>query len=68
MEARERDDVAIGRRRHVLLARQPPLLGGGPCAEKTTTDESLQALEGDIRMAPRLHWKIGVGGCELDDD
>ena len=67
MEVSEGHDIAIGRQRRVLITGQPPLLGGGPCAEKTTTDESLQALEGDIRMAPRLHWKIGVGGCEFDD-
>ena len=66
MEVHERDDVTVGWRRHVLLAGQPPLLDGGPCAEKTTVDKALHALEGDIRAAPWLHWKMGVGGCKLD--
>ena len=29
-------------------------------------DEALHALEDDVRAAPRIHWKMGVGGCELD--
>ena len=67
MEARKRDNVAIGRRWHVLLPRTPPPLGGGLRAENTTADKALQALEGDFRVAPWLHWKMGVGGCEPDD-
>ena len=57
MEVHERDDVAIGRRWHVLLAGQSPLLGDGPRVEKTAADKALHALEGDIKKA--LHWKMG---------
>ena len=39
---------------------QPLLLSGGPRAKETTANEALQALEGDIEAAPRLHWRIGV--------
>ena len=67
MEMCERDDKAVGRRWHVLLTGQQPLLGYGLRAEKTTTDEALHALEGDVRAAPRIHWKMRVGGCELDN-
>ena len=55
MEVSEGHDVAIRRRWRILIADQPPLLGGGPCVKKTVVDEALQALEGDIRSAPWLH-------------
>ncbi|XP_066398416.1 RNA-binding protein CP33, chloroplastic-like [Miscanthus floridulus] len=45
MEVRERDDIAIGWRRHILLVGQPPLLDSGSHAEKTMADKALQALE-----------------------
>ena len=60
MEVSEGHDIAIGRQRRVLITGQPPLLGGGPRAKKTMANEALQALEGDIRAAPWLHWRIGV--------
>ena len=66
MEVRERHYKAVGWRRQILLIGQQPLLGQGPCAKKATTDEALHALEGDVRAAPWIHWKMGVDGCELD--
>ena len=66
MEVSEGHNVAFGRQQRILIVGQPPLLGGGPRAKKATTNEALQALEGDIGSAPRLHWTIGVVGCELD--
>ena len=60
MEVSEGHDVAVGRRRRVLITGQPPLLDGGPCAKETMANEALQALEGDIGAAPWLHWRIGV--------
>ena len=51
----EGHNVAIGRRRRVLIAGQPPLLSGGPHTKKTTANKALQALEGDIGSAPWLH-------------
>ena len=47
--------VAFRRRWLVLITRQPPLLGDGPCAKKAAVNEALQALEGDIRSTPWLH-------------
>ena len=67
MEVSEGHDIAIGGRRCVLITGQPPLLDGSPRAKKTTTNEALQAMEGDVGVAPWLHWRIGVGGCEFDD-
>ena len=67
MEVHERYHVAVGRRWHILLTNQQPLLGRGPCTKKSTTDEALRTLEGDVRAAPRIHWKMGVDGCELDN-
>ena len=29
-------------------------------------DKAIHALEGDVRVAPRLHWKMGVRGFELN--
>ena len=66
VEVSEGHNVAFGRRRRVLIAGQPPLLGDGPCAKKATVNKALQALEGDIGSAPWLHRTIGVDGCELD--
>ena len=60
VEVSEGHDVAVGRRRRVLIVGQPPLLSGGPRAKETTTNKALQSLEGDIRTAPRLHWTIEV--------
>ena len=34
--------------------------------EKPMMDEVLHALEGDVRAAPRIHWKMGSGGRKLD--
>ena len=67
MKVSEGHDITVGWRRCVLVTGKPPLLGGGSRTEKTAADEALQALEGDIRAAPWLHWKIGVGGCEFND-
>ena len=59
VEVTEGHDIAVGWRRRILIAGQLPLLGGGPRTEKTMVDESLQVLEGDIRAAPQIHWKMG---------
>ena len=59
MKVHERHHIAIGWRQHLLLAGQQPLLGRGPRTEKTTMDEALLALEGDVRMAPWIHWRRG---------
>ena len=67
MEVSEGHDIAVGRRRRILIVGQPPFLGGSPRAKKTTANEAFQALDGDIRAAPRLHWGIGVGGCKFND-
>ena len=56
MEVGERHYVAIGQRWQILAGQQP-LLGRGPRAEKTATDEALHTLEGDVRTAPRIHWR-----------
>ena len=48
-------DIPFGWRWRVLIAGQPPLLGGGPRAKEATVNEVLQALKGDIGSAPRLH-------------
>jgi len=55
VEVSEGHNIAFGRRRRVLIAGKPPLLGGGPCAKKATSNEALQALEVDIRSTPWLH-------------
>jgi len=55
MEVSEGHNIAFGRRRRVLIAGQPPLLGGSPRAKKAAVNEALQAQEGDIGSAPRLH-------------
>jgi len=55
VKASEGHHVAFGRRWRVLIARQPPLLGGGPWAKEATVNEALQVLEGDIESAPLLH-------------
>ena len=31
----------------------------GPCTKKTTMDEALHALEGDVRTTPQIHWRWG---------
>ena len=67
MEVTEGHDVAVERRQRVLIAGQPPLLDDSPRTKKTTVNEALQGLEGDIGAAPWLHWRNGVGGCEFDD-
>ena len=59
IEVGERHHIAIERRQRILFAGQQPLLDQGPCAEKTTMDEALHALEGDVEMAPRIHWRWG---------
>ena len=55
VEVSEGHDVAIGRRRRVLITGQPPLLDDDPRAKETTANEALQELEGDIGVAPWLH-------------
>ena len=52
VEVSEGHDVVVGRRRCVLIAGQPPYLSGSPRAKKTTVNEALYALEGDIRVEP----------------
>ena len=66
MEVRKRHNIAVGQRQHVPLARKQPLLAPGPHAEKTIVDKALYVLEGDVRAAPRIHWKMETGRCELD--
>ena len=58
VEVGERHHIAVGRRRQVLIGKQP-LLGRGPRVEKTAMDEALHALEGDVGTAPRIHWRWG---------
>jgi len=65
VEVSEGHNVALRQRWHVLIAGQPPLLGGGPRTEETAVDKALQALEGDIGAAPRFHWRIGVVDANL---
>ena len=55
VEVSEGHNVAFERRRHVLIARQPPLLDGGPRAKKAAVNDALQALEGDIGSTPWLY-------------
>ena len=52
VEVSEGHDVAIRRQ----SARREDHGGQGP-----------PSARGDFRVAPWLHWKMGVGGCELDD-
>ena len=52
MEVSEGYDIPIGRRRCILIAGQPPLLGGSPRAKKVVMNEALQALKDDIGSAP----------------
>ena len=59
VEVGERHHIAIGRRWQILLVGQQPLIGQGSHAEKTTTDEALHAVEGDVGMAPRIHYRWG---------
>ena len=55
MEVSEGYDIPVERRQRILIARQPPLLGGSPRAKKAAANEALQALKGDIGFAPWLH-------------
>ena len=50
----EGHNVAIWRRRRVLISGQPSLLSGGPLAKEAAANEALQALEGDIGSTPQL--------------
>ena len=59
VEVGEQHHVAIGRQQEILLAEQQPLLGRGSRIEKTTMDEALHALEGDVGTAPWIHWRWG---------
>ena len=52
MEGRKGDDVAIGRHRRILTARNKPLYCISPPMEKTTLDEALQAHMGNIGVVP----------------
>jgi hypothetical protein len=52
VEVHEGDDVAIRRQRRLLIARQNPLHGCGPHAEKTMSDETLHALVQDLKTIP----------------
>ena len=54
VEVSEGYDIPVERRQRILIARQPPLLGGGPRAKEATANEALQALKGDIGSAPWL--------------
>ena len=49
------DDVAVGRRRRILTAEHEPLRRIGPPMEKTTLDEALHVLMGNIRAIPQIH-------------
>jgi hypothetical protein len=51
----EGDDVAIGRRRLILVARNNPLQCLGPRRKKTALDETLHTGVDDVRAAPRLY-------------
>ena len=59
VEVGERHHIAVGWRWQILIVGQQPLLDRGPRVEKTTTDEALHALEGDVGTAPRIHWRWG---------
>ena len=52
VEGRERDDVAVGRRRRILMAGHKPLRRISPPTEKTTLDEALHACIGNIGAMP----------------
>jgi hypothetical protein len=65
MEGDEGDDVAIRRRRHLLITGYDPLQCLGSCREKTALDETLHACMEDVRAAPRLHEDVGAEGSEL---
>ena len=52
VEECEGDDVAVGRCRRILTAKQEPLYHVGPPTEKTMLDEALHARMGDIRAIP----------------
>ena len=66
MEEHEEDDVAIGQRRCILMARHKPLHRIGPPTKKTMLDEALHACMGNIRAIPRIHggwrWRWRSGG------
>ena len=75
VEGREGDDVAIGRRRHILMAGHKPLYRIGPPMKKTTLDEAFHACMGNIGAVPLIHggWrrlrrsKGGGGEAEARD-
>jgi hypothetical protein len=48
VEGGEGDDVAVERRRHLLVTGYDPLQRLGPHGEKTTLDETLHACVGDV--------------------
>ena len=52
MEGREGDNVAVGRRRRILMAGHKPLCRIGPPVEKTMLDEALHARMGNIGAVP----------------
>ena len=68
MEGRERDDVAIGRRWRILMAKLEPLYRISPPIKKTMLDKALHACMGNIGVVPQIHegwrrlWR-SKGGC-----
>ena len=55
VEVSEGHDIPFGRRWLILIARQPPLLGGGQWVKEATANEALQVLRGNVGSAPWLH-------------
>ena len=51
----EQHHIVVGRLWQILLAGQQPLLSRGPCVEKTATNKAFHVLEGNVRVAPRIH-------------
>ena len=52
VEEREGDDIAVGRRRRLLMAKHEPLCYIGPLAKKTTLDEALHTCICYIGVMP----------------
>ena len=55
MEVSKRHDVPFRRLWLLLLTGQPPLLGDGQRAKEASTEEALQAPNGDVGFVPRVH-------------
>jgi hypothetical protein len=59
VEGDEGDDVAIGRRRRIFIARNKPLHHLGPSAEEAFLHQPLHARVKDVGTWPQLHGRTG---------